>query len=79
MSKRHFKAVADILAGEYATSGTVAARAKVDAITRSLADLFISENPRFDRARFYAAVGIGMEPNLMDDMIDLDALAAEAK
>lgn len=64
MSKRHFVEIAKILAGEYATAGSVAARAKVDAIARSLADLFVAENARFDRARFYAVVGIGAEPNL---------------
>lgn len=64
MSKRHFVEIAKILAGEYATASTKAARAKVDAIARMLADLFIAENPHFDRARFYAAVGIGMVPDL---------------
>ena len=65
MSKRHFIAIAKILAGEYATAGTTATRGKVDAIARSLADLFVAENASFDRGRFYHAVGIGMEPDLL--------------
>ena len=62
--KRHFIAVAKILARERVAANSVIIHATVDAIARSLADLFVSENPRFDRGRFYAAVGIGMEPNL---------------
>ena len=51
MLKRHFIAIAHILAGEYATAGGTAARAKVDAIARSPADLFVAENVRFDLGR----------------------------
>lgn len=60
--KRHFVAIAKILAGEYAAADNVLARATVDAIARSLADLFVAENARFNRGRFYHAVGIPLSP-----------------
>ena len=55
MSRKDFIAIARILAGDFATA-TPAEKGKVWAITLSLADYFASANPRFDRARFYAAV-----------------------
>ena len=64
MSKTHFVEIAKILAGEYATTSTLARAAEVDSIARALADLFVAENPRFDRMRSYTAVGIGMSPDL---------------
>lgn len=58
MSRRDFEAIALILAGDLASAGTPSAAQKVIGITHSLADYFLKANPRFDRARFYKAVGI---------------------
>lgn len=55
MSRKDFIAIAEILAGDFATA-TPAEKGKVWCITLSLADYFAKVNPRFDRARFYAAV-----------------------
>lgn len=58
MTKKHFVAIAAILAGDYATAANDAERNKVRGITLSLADYFYSVNNNFQRERFYAAVGI---------------------
>jgi hypothetical protein len=65
-SRRDYVKVADLLAGQLALSRTlsnhgerVAAVEQVVQITYSLGDLFVQDNPRFDRDRFYQAVGIG--------------------
>lgn len=58
MSRKHYVAVAAILAGERALSTTDAERRRLDNITRSLADVFKRDNGRFDRSRFYDACGI---------------------
>jgi hypothetical protein len=55
MSRKHFKAIARILAGDYATA-TSKERDKVVRITLSLADYFQSVNSNFDRDKFYRAV-----------------------
>ena len=55
MSTKDFKAIAAILAGDFATA-TPAEKGKVWVITLSLADYFAKSNPRFDRSKFYAAV-----------------------
>lgn len=58
MTRKHFEAVAAILAGDLATCGTDAERIKVRGIAYSLADYFQSVNANFDRDRFYSAVGM---------------------
>ena len=58
MSRRHFEAVAAILAGERAMATTDAERRSIDNIARSLADVFKRDNGRFDRDRFYSACGM---------------------
>lgn len=50
MTKRHFIAIAKILA-----AGKGPER---DRIANALADVFASDNPRFDRARFLKAAGV---------------------
>jgi hypothetical protein len=54
----NYRAIAEILAGDLATSATPEERRKVRGITLSLADYFARDNERFVRDRFYAAVGI---------------------
>lgn len=57
MTRKHFEAIAKVLAAEYAiTNDNPAARFSVNVIMYSLADVFFQENPRFDRQRFYNAV-----------------------
>lgn len=58
MTKQHFEAIAEILAGDMACSTTEAEVLRVRGITLSLADYFKKVNPDFDRAKFYAAVGV---------------------
>ncbi len=58
MSRKHYIAVAAILAGERALATTDAERRNVDNIARSLADVFKRDNGRFDRQRFYDACGM---------------------
>lgn len=59
MTARNYNAVADILAGELAVHRhNELATQVVRNITYSLADYYARTNPRFDRAHFYAAVGI---------------------
>ena len=58
MTRKNYREVAAILAGDLATCTTPAERQKVRGITLSLADMFKRDNSRFDRDRFYEAVGI---------------------
>lgn len=58
MNGSNYRAIAEILAGDLATSANEGERLKVRGITLSLADYFARENQRFVRDRFYAAVGI---------------------
>lgn len=58
MTRKHFEEIAAILAGDLATSTSPAEIRKVMGITYSLADFCYRQNPRFDRDRFYTAVGI---------------------
>lgn len=58
LSAKHYREVADILAGEltilrHNTEAWYVARD----IALSLADMFAKDNPSFDRDRFYDAVG----------------------
>jgi hypothetical protein len=55
MSKKHFEAIASILAGEMAIS-SAPERHRVWVITLAMADYFARENERFDRESFYGAV-----------------------
>ncbi len=55
MSRKDYNAIANVLAGDFATA-TLSQREKVRAIVLSLADVFAKDNPRFQRDRFYAAV-----------------------
>lgn len=52
MTKRHFEAIADVLASWRNGTGD---RATVDGIARELAATFKSFNPAFDRERFLRA------------------------
>jgi hypothetical protein len=65
MSRRDYKAIADIVAGERARSTTILEQRRLDKLVLMLADLFASESRRdingnslFDRDRFYAACGM---------------------
>jgi hypothetical protein len=59
MTRKHYQMVAEILHGDYAVhTHSPVAQNVVRGITLSLADVFAQDNPRFDRQRFYAAVGI---------------------
>jgi len=55
MSTKDYKAIAAILAGSFATA-TPAEKGIVWVTTLSLADYFASDNPRFNRTKFYEAV-----------------------
>jgi hypothetical protein len=58
MTRRHYIAVAALLAGERALARHHVVELRVvDNLTLSLADLFKADNARFDRERFYAAAG----------------------
>lgn len=60
MTARNYNAIAAILAGELAVHrhNELATQVVVN-IAYSMADYFARTNPRFDRAKFYTAVGIG--------------------
>jgi hypothetical protein len=58
MSRKHYTAVADILAAELSIETHSASQRAVSNVARSLADVFASDNPNFDRSRFYTAVGL---------------------
>lgn len=58
MTKKHFEAVASAIRAEYEDTYGEPAEEAIRSIARKLADVFASENPRFDRARFLAACGI---------------------
>lgn len=58
MTKRHYIAVAQVLASELAGAACPVA---VERVALALADLYKSENDRFDRARFLAACGVEVQ------------------
>ncbi len=58
MSRKHYVAVASVLAADRAIARTDGERRVIDNIARSLADVFKRDNGRFDRQRFYVACGI---------------------
>jgi len=53
-SRRHYQAIADILNDYYEKKSAE----MIEAMAKDLADLFEADNPRFDRRRFYSAVGV---------------------
>lgn len=56
MTKKHFIAIAAVLAGDFASAPRGPVRYKVRDITFSLADEFGRFSPNFNRATFYVAV-----------------------
>jgi len=58
MSRKDYRAFADILAGDLATCETDGERRKVACIALSMEDVFKRDNPRFDRQRFREAAGL---------------------
>lgn len=59
MTRKHYVQFADLLAGELAVNGgNPAAKLAIRNVTLSLADILKRGLSRFDRAKFYAAVGI---------------------
>ncbi len=57
MSRKHFEAVAAALRTElYLEGGSHHGREIITGVALRLADTFAEANPRFDRARFMAAV-----------------------
>jgi hypothetical protein len=62
MSRKHYVEIAAVLAGDYASAGSDAERRTVRGIAFSLADVFVKDNTRFDRRRFYGAVSADLLP-----------------
>lgn len=58
MSRKHYREVAAVLAGDLATCETDGERRKVAKIACSLSDVFKRDNGNFDRQRFYTACGL---------------------
>ena len=63
MTRKHFKAIAAILAGKTVhdsirTDYDVGYACASQDIAKELSDLFEADNPRFDRTRFLAACGM---------------------
>lgn len=58
MTKKHFEAIAVLLRSQKAQARTSDENVTVCVRAAQLADLFQSENPRFDRARFLKACGV---------------------
>jgi len=56
-SRKHYQAIADILAQHAEGDSTEA----VSEIAGDIADLFAQDNPRFDREKFLSAAGVPME------------------
>lgn len=57
MTKKHFKAIAEIIK-ENATKEKVAARLTCADVAYDLCRYFQQENPRFDREKFLKACGL---------------------
>jgi hypothetical protein len=62
MSRKHYVEIAAVLAGDYTVAGSDAQRLTVRNIAFSLADVFVKDNSRFDRRRFYGAVSADLIP-----------------
>jgi len=56
LSRKHYQAVGEILSHFPEGSPT----ASMSKMAESFADMFARDNPRFDRARFYEACGLGI-------------------
>ena len=58
MSRKHYKALAEILNTYTAASrpGTLHEHDAFDRLVENMASMFATDNPNFDRNRFYAAV-----------------------
>jgi hypothetical protein len=61
MTKRHFEAVAATLRENGHRSATNSERRVLAYVALDLARVFAGLNPRFDRGRFLAACGLGIE------------------
>lgn len=55
MTRKHYIAVAQVLAAANEQVGYLSPDALIKGITEGLADVFAADNPRFDRQRFIAA------------------------
>jgi hypothetical protein len=60
-TRRHYVAIARILAAEQGASIHDIANRQTEYLTRSLADMFAVDNPRFKRDTFLRASGIRPE------------------
>lgn len=59
MSRQHYEKMAAVLAAEIAVNAhNEEAQRAVRNVAMSLADLFAQDNPRFNRAFFYAKAGV---------------------
>lgn len=58
MTRKHYEAVAAIVAARLAATDSRTAGGVLCDLAADLADAFQAENPRFDRLRFFAACGI---------------------
>ena len=60
MTRKHFQAIAAIIAGDFACANAEG-KLTLFRATLSLADYFVSVNPRFDRVKFYKACGFSVD------------------
>ena len=58
MSRKDYRAFADVLAGDLSTCNNEGERRKVIGIVLSMCDVFKRDNGAFDRQRFLLACGI---------------------
>lgn len=71
LSRKHYQAVADILARARSRKPERNPNVVIDRITRDFVEYFHSDNPRFDSRRFIEACHIGPrdpEPSLEDEI-----------
>lgn len=61
MQRRHYELIARIIREEQASSKSQLAKAAIKNIARSFAEELASDNPNFDRSRFFEACGLGNE------------------
>lgn len=59
MSRKHYVAIAAMIRRRVDADATVGGHSITREIAEGLADVFADDNPRFDRARFLTACGIG--------------------
>ncbi len=59
MSRKDYTKFAALLSGELAVHNGHAATLALRSTVYGLADILAQDNPNFDRARFYAAIGGG--------------------